>query len=85
VSCPSNEYRCEVRLCPEPEGGHSAYVAQLPGVVSEGRTVEYACMSAAAALIAALRLYRETNEPVPWREPRPLKPSELSQWIVVSL
>ena len=78
------EYRCEIRLCGEPEGGYSVYAPELPGVVTEGETAEEAVRNVAEALRGTLRTYREDNQPIPWKKDgEPLQQSETRRWIVV--
>lgn len=80
------EYRCEIRLCPEPEGGYSVYVPELPGVVSEGETAEEAVRNIAEALRGSLRTYRQERQPIPWRKDAgPLQDDESRFWIAVNV
>ncbi len=79
-----SEYRCEIRLCPEPEGGYSVYVPELPGVVTEGDTAEEAVRNIAEALRGALRTYRKDGQPIPWKKDTDTpQPNENRFWIVV--
>lgn len=87
---PTNEtskmYRCEVRLEPEDDGGYSAYVPELPGVVSEGDSEQEAVRNVAEALRGALRTYQESEQPIPWKkEVEPLQDEEARTWIVVDV
>jgi len=81
-----NEYRCEIRLCSEPEGGYSVYVPELPGVVSEGDTTEEAVRNMAEALRGVLRTYRQDDQAIPWqKDAKPLREGESRYWIVVNV
>ncbi len=80
------EFRCEVRLSPESEGGYSAYAAQLPGVVSEGETIGQAENNIAEALRATLETYRGNDEPVPWipwDKVEPVQGAEIGRFVFV--
>ncbi|UCC31816.1 MAG: type II toxin-antitoxin system HicB family antitoxin [Phycisphaerales bacterium] len=78
------EYRCEIRLCGEPEGGYSVYAPELPGVVTEGETAEEAMRNVAEALQGTLRTYLDDDQPIPWKkDAEPLQQGETPCWIVV--
>ncbi len=74
-------YRCEVRIMPEKEGGYSAYVAQLAGVVSQGDCLESATKNTMEALISCLCAYKDNDMPIPWTEPSRHIPGEESRWV----
>jgi predicted RNase H-like HicB family nuclease len=59
-------YTCEIRLCPENEGGYSTYAPELPGVVSEGENAVEAVQNMAEALRGALQTYLEDGAGIPW-------------------
>jgi predicted RNase H-like HicB family nuclease len=59
-------YECCVYLCHDETGGFYAYVENLPGVVSEGETVEEAIESIKDAFRGVVATYRESGEPIPW-------------------
>lgn len=88
-SCPPkpSEHRCEIRLHQElDDGGYSAYVPELPGVVSEGETEQEAVGNISEALRGALRTYLDSEQPIPWRkEVEPLQIDEVRTWIVVDV
>jgi len=80
------EYRCEIRLCSEPEGGYSVYAPELPGVVTEGDTTEESLRNIAEALHGALCTYRDDNQPIPWKkDTEPLQQNETRYWIIVNV
>lgn len=79
-------YRCGILLCPEPEGGYSVYVPELPGVVSEGETTDEAKRNIAEALRGVLRTYRQDDQPIPWqKDAKPLQETGSHSWIVVNV
>lgn len=83
---PERTYECEVRLVDEEEGGYSVYVPELPGVVSEGDTREETINNIREALSAALRVYHEAGQPVPWdKTDKPLEASERRAWLTVDV
>lgn len=55
----------EIVLQPEPEGGFSVFVPELPGVATQGETVEEAKSMAREAIEAYLQVMREDGLPVP--------------------
>ncbi len=61
-----NTYECRALVCEEEEGGYSAYALCLPGVVSQGETEEEAKRNIAEAFGAALSVYLEHGDPIPW-------------------
>lgn len=60
---PEREF--EIILQPEPEGGFSVFVPELPSVVTQGETVEDAHAMAREAIEAYLEVMREDGLPVP--------------------
>ena len=78
-------YRCEVRLHPETHGGFSAYVPELPGVVSEGNTEREALDNIREALAAAIESYRAENQDIPWdKTERPSESNDIERWVTVN-
>lgn len=79
-------FRCEIRLCPEAEGGYSVYSPELPGVVSEGDNAVEATKNMAEALQGALATYLEDSGCIPWRrDMRLIAEGETRVWIVVNV
>jgi antitoxin HicB len=58
-------YRVSLLLEPQPEGGYRVTSPALPGLVTEGDSVEAALENARDALRATLELYEDTGRPVP--------------------
>jgi predicted RNase H-like HicB family nuclease len=59
-------YECCVYVCPDETTGFYAYVANLPGVVSEGETREEVIDGIRDAFLGAVAVYRESGESIPW-------------------
>ena len=59
------EREYEIILQPEPEGGFSVFVPELPSVVTQGDTVEDAHAMAGEAIEAYLEVTHEDGLPVP--------------------
>ena len=75
-------YRSAVLLEPDPDGGYTVTIPALPGVVSEGDTIEEALDNIREALTAAIESYHELDMPIPWQEERRIE--GLVKWIVVN-
>jgi predicted RNase H-like HicB family nuclease len=78
-------FECKVLLCPEEGGGYSAHALRLPGVVSEGETIDEALENIADAFQAAMQVYLESGS-VPWSVV-PIERSVgcLERWILVNV
>jgi len=79
-------YECRVLLCPESTGGYSAIALRLPGVVSQGESVEDALKNVSEAFAAAVGVYLEEGGHIPWEEV-PVERSKgcLERWILVDV
>lgn len=60
----------EIVLHPEPEGGFSVFVPELPSVATQGETVEEAMAMAKEAIEGYLETMRQEGLPVPRVERR---------------
>lgn len=81
-----NTYECRVLLCPEPNGGYSAFAMRLPGVVSEGETIEEALGNIADAFQAAVQTYLDSSESIPWSNVELERPNNcMERWILVNV
>ncbi len=60
------EYQIQIRLHPEPSGGWSVSLPQLPGVASQGDTREKATANISEAFKAAAESYLESDGEIPW-------------------
>ncbi len=79
-----NTHECRVLLCPEEEGGYSAHALRLPGVVSQGESVAEALDNISDAFRAALLVYREQDETIPWADLQIDRPKgSIERWILV--
>jgi predicted RNase H-like HicB family nuclease len=61
-------YICHVWLCPEDEGGFSVFALRLPGVASQGQTVEEALANIADAVKVSIEQYLEQFGSIPWSD-----------------
>ena len=58
-------YRVPLILTPQPEGGYTVTSSALPGLVTEGDSLEEALENVEDALRATLELYEDTGRPIP--------------------
>jgi antitoxin HicB len=58
-------YRVPLVLTPQPEGGYTVTSSALPGLVTEGDSLEQALANVEDALRVTLELYEDTGRPVP--------------------
>jgi antitoxin HicB len=61
----SNVYRVPLVLTPQQENGYTVTSPALPGLVTEGDSLEQALANVQDALRATLELYEDTGQPVP--------------------
>jgi antitoxin HicB len=61
----SNVYRLPLVLTPQEEGGYTVTSPMLPGLVTEGDSLEEALENVEDALRATLELYEDIGRPVP--------------------
>jgi antitoxin HicB len=80
-------YECRVWVCPEPEGGYSAVVPSLPGVVTQGETLDETLENVKEAFRGVVAEYTESKESIPWRhEIASQKPRDtIEKWILVNV
>jgi len=78
-------YECRVLLVPEEVGGFSAHALRLPGVVSQGDTVDEAIANITEAFRAAIQCYLEDGC-IPWADAvvERVRGSE-ERWILVNV
>jgi antitoxin HicB len=62
---PKHDYRYNITLCPEPEGGFTAVVPDLPGCVTYGRNLVEARKMVADAISGYIKSLKNHKEPVP--------------------
>jgi len=58
-------YRVPLVMTPQEEGGYTVTSPVLPGLVTEGDSLEQALENVEDALRATLELYEDTGRPVP--------------------
>ena len=76
--------RCLAVFQPEADGGFSASIAQLPGVHSQGDTLEEALANVTDALEGVIETYHDLDMPVPW-EPAPCLPEGVvTRWVTLN-
>lgn len=61
----SQVYRVPLVVTPQQEGGYTVTSPVLPGLVTEGDTLEEALSNVEDALRATLELYEEIGRPIP--------------------
>jgi len=61
----SIEREYEIVMQPEPEGGFSVFVPELPGVATQGETIEEAAAMAKEAIESYLQVMHEDGLPIP--------------------
>jgi predicted RNase H-like HicB family nuclease len=77
-------YECRAVFCPEEEGGFSAFCINLPGVISQGDTIDEAIENIADAFRETILYYRGANEQIPWEDAEVERPKgTLERWILV--
>ena len=81
-----NVFECRVLLCPEEEGGYTAHALRLPGVVSQGDTIDAALANIKEAFRGAVGVYRETQQQIPWEPITVDRPAgSLERWVLVDV
>lgn len=61
----STVYRVPLVLTPQPEGGYTVTSPALPGLVTEGDSVQEALANVEDAFIATVELYEDTGRRLP--------------------
>ena len=75
---------CRAVLCSEPDGGFSVYARNLPGVVSQGETIDEAIENVKEAFCGAVETYVAEGMEIPWGDCRePLPRDAIERWILV--
>lgn len=67
----THEYRYTAHFEPAPEGGYVVTCPALPGLVTQGDTLEEARAMAAEAIAGYLELLRKHNRLIPAEDPQP--------------
>ena len=80
----AHTYECRVYLLPE-EQGFSIWMADLPGVATQGDSEAEAIENLKEAFLGALEAYREDGMKIPWLSGPKEKPTDaLERWILVN-
>jgi predicted RNase H-like HicB family nuclease len=78
-------YECRLLLCPE-DGGFSAHALNLPGVVSEGDTLDEAIENIKDAFRETILSYRDDARAIPWANVEIEEPEgSIKRWIIVNV
>ncbi len=81
-----NVFECRALLCPEEEGGYSAHALRLPGVVSQGDSIEEALGNIEDAFRETLISYREDGLDIPWAAVEIDRPTgSIERWTLVDV
>ena len=81
-----NTFECRAVICPEEEGGYSAFALKLPGVVSQGETQSEAIENIREAFRGVVIAYREQGMEMPWDEVEVDRPKDsVERWILVNV
>jgi antitoxin HicB len=79
-------YQCRVLLCPDENGGFTAHALRLPGVVSEGDSLEEAIANITDAFRESIRVYRDCKADIPWEDIDYDRPQgSVERWILVNV
>ena len=83
-----NVFECRVVLCPEPDGGYSAHALRLPGVATQGDSIDEALENIKEAFRGAIAVYQDDEHGIPW-ESEPIsidRPAgSLERWFLVDV
>lgn len=75
---------CRAVFCPEPEGGFSVYATRLPGVASQGDTLQEAIDNIRDAFFTAIEVYLTEHASIPWEDAEVNRPAgSFERWILV--
>ena len=82
----NNVFECRALLCPEAEGGYSAHALRLPGVVSQGDSIEEALGNITDAFRETLISFREDGLDIPWAAVEVDRPKgSIEKWTLVNV
>jgi antitoxin HicB len=80
----THEYRYTVHFEPAPEGGYVVTCPALPGLVTQGDTLDEARIMAAEAIAGYIEVLRKHNHPIPAEDSQP-RTSILRETVSVSV
>lgn len=79
-------HECRTVICPEAEGGFSAYALRLVGVASQGETEEEAVENLKDAFRETLLAYDDLGMNIPWGEVEIARtPDTTDRWVLVDV
>ncbi|MHB0955903.1 MAG: type II toxin-antitoxin system HicB family antitoxin [Pirellulaceae bacterium] len=79
----ANVFQLRVILIPE-DNGYSALARDLPGVASQGNTIQEAVENIREAGIGAIEVYKDEGIPIPWTADHVDVPTDaLQRWILI--
>jgi len=79
--------QCRVWLTPEEDGGFSVEAVSVPGVASQGETIEEAIENIKDAFTAAIETYNDSGMDIPWTQdlPEERPANVIERWILVNV
>jgi antitoxin HicB len=80
---PENTYAIHLLIIPEEDGKYSAVALNLPGSGSCGDTKAEAIENAKEAVKGVLESYKESGEPIPWKNTADDETPGEKEWITV--
>ena len=81
-----NTYECRILICPERDGGYSVFAMRLPGVASQGESVDEAIANIEEAFRETVRSYFDDTGEVPWGDADIERVNgSLERWILVNV
>ena len=81
-----NVYECRILICPEQDGGFSVFALRLPGVASQGETIDEALANIEEAFRATVQSYAEDTGVIPWADAEIERiHGSLERWILVDV
>lgn len=84
--CFADTFECRALFYPEGDGGYSAHALRLPGVATQGDTLQEAVENLRDAFREAMLAYREQEMQIPWEEIEIDRPKDsVEQWILVNV
>jgi predicted RNase H-like HicB family nuclease len=73
-------------VCEDEQGGYSVHATRLPGVVSQGESIEEALDNIRDAFQAAVQVYLEGGQAIPWQTVKIERPAKcFERWILVDV
>ena len=83
-SATGDVFDCAVVIEPDEDGGFVVVARDLPGVISQGETVEEALEAIRDAFTAAIHSYKQHQVPIPWTPSTTSVPTQTVRWIQIN-